>query len=126
MIDYGIWDKKTGGGVDSEERIYYPGAMQPPISLGGRKTVTQVTLQRLYRLQRDHDPIQQLIDAVGRSTVEIHQTPMDIHGNIYKGGGPIVYNGTLKTLNLPEHDSEGNDPAYVEIVCTVASPPTSS
>jgi hypothetical protein len=124
MIPYGIWDKKSGGGVDSEELIYYPGAMQPPISLGGRKTVAQVTLQRLYRLQRDHDKIQQLIDAVGRSVVEIQQHPMDIHGNIY--GSPIVYNGTLKTLNLPDHDSEANAAAMIEVVCTIAAPPTST
>jgi hypothetical protein len=124
MINYAVWDKKSGGGVDSEERVYYPGAMAPPISLGGRKTVGQVTLQRLYRLGRDHDPIQQLIDAVGVSRVSIHQQPMDIHGNVY--GSPIVYNGTLKTLNIPDHDSEGNDPAMIEVVCTIAAPPTST
>jgi hypothetical protein len=124
MIDYTVWDKKTGGGVDSEERIYYPGGMVPPISLGGRKTVANVTLQRLYRLQRDHDKIQQLIDAVGVSAVTISQHPMDIHGNVY--GSPIVYNGTLKTVNLPDHDSEGNDPAMIEVVVSVAAPPTST
>jgi hypothetical protein len=124
MIDYGIWDKKTGGAIDSEERIYYPGAMASAISLGGRKTVSEVVLSRLYRLQRDHDPIQQLIDAAGRSAIEIHQQPMDIHGNVY--GSPIVYGGTLKTVTLPEHDSESNDPALLEITCTIPAPPTST
>jgi hypothetical protein len=124
MISYGVWDKKSGGGVDSEERVYYPGGMAPPISLGGRKSTEQVTMSRLYRLGRDHDPIQQLIDAVGRSRITISQQPMDIHANIY--GRPIVYVGTLKTVNLPDHDSEGNDPAMVEVVCTIDGIPTST
>jgi hypothetical protein len=124
MINYGVWDKKTGGGVDSEERVYHPGGMAPPISLGGRKSTGQVTLQRLYRLGRDHENIQQLVDAVGISRIVISQHPMDTHGNIY--GRPIVYVGTLKTLNVPDHDSEGNDPAMVEAVCTIDATPTST
>ena len=125
MINYGIWDKKTGGEVDSEERVYHPGAMGPPISLGGRKIPGQVTLSRLYRLGRDHDNIQQLIDAAGGSRIVISQQPMDIHGNVY-GGSPIVYTGTLKTVNLPEHDSEGTDPAMIEVVCTIDGNPSST
>lgn len=125
MIDYGVWDKKTGGGVDSEERIYYPGGMEPPISLGGRKSTGQVTLQRNYRLGRDHDPIQQLIDAAGRSAVIISQHPMTRSGQVY-GSSPIVYRGTLKSVNLPEVDSEGNDPAMLELVCTIDATPTST
>jgi hypothetical protein len=133
MVDFGIWDKKAGGDVDSEERIYYPGAMGPPISLGGRVTVTQVTLSRLYRLQRDHTGypagkeggISMLIAAVGGSDVKISQTPMDIHSHkITTGVTPIVYLGTLKTVNIPTHDSEASDPALVEVVCSIAAPPT--
>ena len=125
MINYGVWDVKSGGEVDSEERVYYPGGMEAPISLGGRKTVGDVTLQRLYRLGRDHDNIQQLIDAAGRSAVSIAQQPMDIFGNVY--GSPIVYVGTLKTVTLPETNSEStSDPGMQEIVCTIPAPPTSS
>lgn len=124
MVNWGIWDKKTGGGADSEELVYYPGGMSPPISLGGRKTTTDVTLQRLYRLGRDHDNVQQLFDAVGRSRVTIAQQPMDVHGNIY--GRPIVYRGTLKTCNVPDADSEGNAAALIEVVCTIDNTPTST
>lgn len=124
MIDYGVWDKKTGGGADSDERVYYPGGMTPPISLGGRKTSSQVTLQRNYRLGRDHDNIQQLYDAAGASQVSIAQQPLDKNGNVY--GNPIVFVGTLKTVNEPDHDSEGTDPAMLEVVCTIPAPPTST
>lgn len=124
MLNLGIWDKKTGGNVDSEERVYYPGAMGPPISLGGRKSTDQVTLTRLYRLGRDHDSVQRLIDAAGISRIVVSQQPLDIYGNVY--GRPIVYTGTLKTVNIPESDSEGNDPAMIEIVCTIAGTPSST
>jgi hypothetical protein len=122
MINYGIWDKKSGGQLDSEERVYYPGAMAPPISLGGRITPENVTLQRLYRLGRDHELLQQLIDSVGKSRAEVQQQPLDIHGNAHDFH-PIIYQGTLKRVQVPEHDSESNDPAMVEIEITVDAPP---
>jgi hypothetical protein len=125
FINYGTFDTKTGGEVDSEERLYYPGGMQPPYSLGGRVTPGQVTLTRNYRLGRDHDNIQQLIDAVGRSRVKVSQQPMDRYKNSY--GRPIVWTGTLKTLTLPEHNSEStSDPGMIEVVCTIDKPPTST
>ena len=125
MINYGVWDTKTGGEIDSEERLYYPGGMAPPYSLGGRVTPGQVTLSRNHRLGRDHDNIQQLIDAVGVSRISIHVQPMDRYKNIY--GRPIIYTGTLKTVTLPEHNSETtSDPGMLEVVCTIDSPPTST
>jgi hypothetical protein len=125
FINYGIWDTKTGGALDSEERLYYPGGMRPAYSLGGRTTPGEITLSRNYRLGRDHDNIQQLIDAVGVSRVFITQQPMDRYKNMY--GRPIVWTGTLKTLTLPEHNSEStSDPAMVEIVVTTDASPTST
>ena len=125
MIDYGIWDTKSGGEIDSEENLYYPGGMRPAYSLGGRTNPGQITLSRNYRLSRDHDNIQQLIDAVGKSKVIISQRPMDRFKNPY--GSPIVWRGTLKTLTLPEHNSMSTtDAAMIEIVCSIEAPPTST
>lgn len=125
MIDYQIWDTKTGGEIDSEENLYYPGGMKPAYSLGGRTVPGQITLSRNYRLQRDHDNIQQLIDAVGKSDVIISMQPMDKYKNHY--GSPIVWKGTLKTLTLPEHNSMSTtDPAMIELVCSIEAPPTST
>src|SRR5262252_438761 len=113
MIPYGVWDTRTGGEIDSEERLYYPGGMAPPYSLGGRITPGQLTMSRNYRLGRDHDNIQQLIDAAGVSRVVISAQPMDRYKNHY--GRPIVWTGTLKTVTLPEHNSEStSDPGMVE------------
>jgi hypothetical protein len=113
----GIWDKMSGGEIDSEETIYHPGGMEDPVSLGGRKSVGNVTLTRLYRLGRDHDAIQSLINAVGKSKVTISKQPLDIDGNVY--GRPIVYNGILKRISPPDTDSEASGAGLIEMEVTV-------
>lgn len=118
----GVWDKMSGGEIDSEESKYHPGGMGDPVSLGGRKTVGNVTVQRLYRLGRDHDALQSLINAVGKSKVTVAKQPMDIDANVY--GDPIVYNGTLKRVSPPDVDSEGSDGGIIELEITVDGYPT--
>ena len=123
MVQWGIWDTKTGGDLDSEERLYYPGGMLPPYSLGGRILPQQVTISRNYRIARDHFHVQQLLDGVGKSNVIISQFPMDKYGHEHTPA--IVYRGTLKTVTVPEHNSESSsDPAMISVVCTIDSAPT--
>jgi len=117
MINYGVWDKQSGGAIDSDDNKYNPGGMAAPVSIGGRKTVDNVVLSRLYRLMRDHDHIQRLFDGVGRSRVVIAKQPMDIEGNVY--GKPIVYNGRLKRVTPPEVDSEASAAGLIEIEVVV-------
>ena len=123
MVDWGVWDTKTGGDLDSEERLYYPGGMAPPYSLGGRILPQQVTLTRNYRIQRDHYRVQKLLSAVGKSNVVIQMFPMDKYG--HEHAPALVWRGTLKTVTLPEHNSESSsDPAMISVVCTIDSAPT--
>jgi hypothetical protein len=121
MIDYGIWDKKTGGAVDSSETKYFPGGMGPPISLGGRRITDNITVERLYRLARDHAHIARLMDSVGHSTMTIAQQPLDIDGNSY--GTPIVWTGTLKKCTMPDADSETTAAALVALEMSVEGYP---
>jgi hypothetical protein len=114
---WGVWDKLTGGAVDSDDSKYYPGGMADPVSLGGRKQVDNVTLSRLYRLERDQGQINTLIVAAGKSRVIITKRAMDIEGNVF--GKPLVYNGRLKRVTPPEVDSEASGAALVEIEVTV-------
>lgn len=118
----GIWDKMTGGAIDSEESVYHPGAMEDPVSLGGRKTVENVVLTRLYRLGRDHDALQSLMNAVGKSKVTVSKQPLDVDANVY--GRPLVYNGTLKRVSPPDVDSEGSAAGLIEIEVTVDGYPS--
>lgn len=123
MENYGVWDKMSGGDMDSSEQKFYPGGMQSPISLGGRPTVPNLVVQRLYRLGRDHDVIQKMFDCVGRSRCTVSKQPLDINGNVY--GRPIVFNGTLKRVKPPDVDSETNTAGLLEIEVTIDGFPTS-
>ena len=120
--DFGVWDKKTGGAIDSEDYKYKAGGMVPQESLGGTRTIDDVTLTRLYRHERDHLRFQKLISWTGRAECIVSQFILDIDGNVF--GGPIVWRGKLKTTTPPEHDSESTDPAFVELVISPANDPT--
>src|SRR3990167_8321447 len=109
----GTYDKMGGGEIDSSEKKFYPGGLQPQISLGGKKVVNNVTLSRLYDLERDHSQKGWLIAAVGKGTVVITKTSLDVDGNVF--GEPLVYNGTLKQVTFPEPDSESDDGAMIEL-----------
>lgn len=119
----GIWDKKTGGEIDSEDTKYYPGGMLPPIMLTGRRTTGNVTLQRLYDRIDDHDKINTLLTAAGRGDMSITQRPMDPDGHEY--GKSITYTGKLKRVQVPEVDSESSTAAMVEIEVTIDGFPSS-
>ena len=119
----GTWDKMTGGEVDSDDNKYYPGGMVDPISLGGRKSVGNLTISRIYRLGRDHESAQALINSVGKSKVTVSKQPLDLDGNA--SGKPIVYNGILKRVTFPEVDSEASGAGMIELEVTVDGFPTS-
>jgi hypothetical protein len=117
-----VWDKKTGGGVDSEETKYYPGGMVPPVSLGGRRNVENLVVSRLYRHERDHLIVDDLLKKVGKANMSVQQLPMDINGNEF--GDPIIWRGILKRVTIPEVDSESNDAALLELEMSVEGYPT--
>ena len=124
MQFYGVWDKWTGGEVDSDATNYYPGGMADPVSLGGRRTTANVVLSRLYRLERDHLHIQEWINAAGKSAATISRQPLDINGNVF--GKPIAYRGILKKVTPPPLDSEQSTAALVELEFTITGFPTVS
>ena len=120
-VDTGVWDKWTGGEVDSEEAKYKPGNMGAHVSLGGSVEVGNVTVSRLYMLPRDHEGpagIHWLIARVGKGDVVASRQPLDADGNAF--GRPLVYTGKLKTVTPPEVDSESSDAALLECEITPA------
>jgi hypothetical protein len=119
--DLGIWDKLEGGEVDSEESKYKPGNMGAHISLGGSVEVGNITVSRLYDLNRDHIGalgIHWLISRVGKGNCVVNRQPLDTDGNAF--GTPLVYTGKLKTVSPPEVDSESADAALLECEITPA------
>jgi hypothetical protein len=122
MRNLGIWDKKDGGEVDSEEYKYNPGAMAASESLGGRKIIGNITMSRLYKLLRDHATVHQmLINGTGRAKAICSQQPLDTDGHTF--GRPIVATGTLKRVSPPTVDSENSGAALIEIEITVEGEP---
>lgn len=117
----GTWDAKEGGEIDSEENKYKPGGMADEISMGGTKTVGNLTFRRYYDWARDDPILGWMIARVGNGRATPGVQMLDIHGN--PQGGLLTYGGTLKTVTPPDLDSTSNDPAMlsVEFTCdTVA------
>lgn len=122
MLDYGTWDKMSGGEVAAGATQYHPGGMAPPISLGGRKTTGNVTVSRLYKLGRDHDVVDQILSSVGKSKMIITKQPLNIEGVRY--GNPITYKGILDRCTPPEVDSESESAGMLELEMVVEGYPS--
>jgi len=120
----GVWDKRSGGEVDTDIYKYKPGGMAPQVSLGGSKTIGDLTISRLYRHKRDHLMLQNEINWAGRARVTVSQHILDIDGNEF--GSPITWVGILKTVTPPDHDSESTDPAMIELVISPNGDPIAS
>jgi hypothetical protein len=60
---------------------------------------------------------------VGKCRAEVSQQPLTLRGAT-GGARPIVYTGVFKRVMIPEHDSESNDPAMVEVEISADIPPT--
>lgn len=114
--DLGTFDKMTGGAVDSEESKYHPGAMGAQISLGGRTMVDNITVSRLYKLDRDRVLLAGLIAGIGKADVTVNKQSLDVNGHVF--GEPVTFTGTLKRLGFPDADSESNDAALFELEIT--------
>lgn len=118
-VNLGIWDKLDGGATDSDELKYSPGAMQPQVSLGGKRTSDNIVISRLYDQLRDHPRTPWLRGRCGRGQVVAIKQPLDVDGNVV--GTPEVYYGTLKRCLPPSHDSQSTDAALIELEVTVAN-----
>ena len=61
----GVFDGFSGGEIDSEEALYSPGGMAAEISLGGRRTIGNVTVNRYCDRALDWPLIKWLTGQVG-------------------------------------------------------------
>jgi hypothetical protein len=108
----GVWDKLSGGEVDSEETKYKPGGMAPEVSLGGSVSIGNVTVDRGYDPLRDD--VHALAARVGKADVTVIAKPLDQDRNPF--GRPRTYQGKLKALTPPDIDADGgNEVARVAI-----------
>lgn len=113
-VNYGVWDSKSGGAVTASNTKYRPGGMGKVKSLGGARSVDDITLTRLYDSEA-HGWIDTLESKVGRGKCKVVGTPLDLDGNPLAGAKQKVYTGTLNGVTPPDHDSESEDPGKLEI-----------
>jgi hypothetical protein len=115
--DLEVWDSLDGGEIDSDESKYRPGGLQSEVSLGGTRTVGNITLGRNYDYLRDHPMLPWLVSRVGAGRCVIGRQPLDFNG--VPQGAPTRYTGTLKTVTPPGIDSMSNDPTKIEVEITI-------
>jgi hypothetical protein len=108
----GIWDTISGGAITSAELKYRPGGMRAQRSLGGSKTVENVTIARLYD-EEVHALMPSLEGAVGNGRIVASKQLLTPKGAPV--GSPLVYSGTLQSVSPPDHDSESDDAGRLEI-----------
>lgn len=111
-VDLGVWDQMEGGGVEASETTFRPGGMGAQISLGGSATRQGITLARHYD-EGVHDRYVWLDGRAGRGACVVTKQFLDRDGNAYRA--PVSWTGTLQSVTPPEHDSEGDDVAMIEV-----------
>lgn len=113
----GVWDTLSGGAADSENTTYRPGGMAPQVSLGGPRTIGEITLGRLLRKEsEDWDFVHTLMNRAGQARAVVSRQPLDADGNPW--GRPLTYTGTVKTCNPGDTDSNSSDAQVWEITVT--------
>ena len=119
-VDYKVWDSKTGGAVDSAEKKYNPGGMEDAISEGGKQILENLTTTRYFDPAQHQVVLKTLRRLAGKGAkapfVGIEQF-LDADKNVVGEGD--TYYGTLKRVASPEHDSESDDEAMIEIEATI-------
>lgn len=108
----GVWDTLSGGEADSSETKYKPGGMQPEVSLGGSRSIGNLTLARLLQ-QEDWEFMRGLMNRVGRAKCVVSRQPLDADGNPW--GRPLTYRGVLKAVTPGTTDSNSSDALTWEI-----------
>lgn len=115
--DLGVYDKMSGGGVDSNETKYRPGGLADEVTLGGSRAVANVTASKLYD-ENVHGLIHWLYSQAGKADMVVTKQPLDANGAAF--GRPIVYRGSLKAVKAPDVDSTSSAPALVELELSTA------
>lgn len=116
-VDYGIFDKFTGGDVSAAANKHRPGGMGPEVTYLALPTYTDVSLTKVYETQRDHDRVAQLHDLVGRALASVTLQPLDDQGNPW--GNPRVYQGRLIGVKDGGTDSMSNAARMFEVDISV-------
>lgn len=119
--DWGVWDTRTGGKLAGGGTTYRPGGTTKQLALGGPPTIDNVVLTRIYDADRDHAPLEGLLNSIGRRC-QVSQRILDEDGNVFKQ--PLIWSGRLLSVEAPDYDSNSTDAALVTVEIAVDGNPT--
>jgi len=103
----GAFDQSSGGAGESAEKKYREGGAVDQSVLGGARMRANVTIERLYRAERDGPIFHAIDNARCRKKLVITKQPLDDDGNDF--GKPLIYSGKVKTVTGPDTDSNDDD-----------------
>lgn len=113
-IDNVSWDSMEGGDITVDSQNYNPGGMVPAVSLGGKRSRSTLTIERVYSdtlvgayIALDNAAGIAAVTASFQTLAADHKTPV---------GNPITYTGTLGTVTRPKYDSTSSSPQMLQIV----------
>lgn len=102
----GAFDQSSGGAGESAEKKYREGGARDQSVLGGARMRSNVTVERLFRNERDGLIFKALDNARGKK-MTVSKQALDDDGNTI--GDPISYTGRVKTVTGPDTDSNDDD-----------------
>lgn len=103
----GAFDQSTGGVGESAEKKYREGGAVDQTVLGGARMRSNVTVERIFKAERDGAIFKALDNARGRRKMIVTKQPLDDDYNDM--GEPIIYRGKVKTVTGPDTDSNDDD-----------------
>jgi hypothetical protein len=104
----GVFDTWDGGDGDSSETKYREGGSGDEVTLGGNKTLSNVTVSRLYKPARDAALFRRVFAKRGQARATASRQPLDSGRLPY--GDPLVANGIVKKCMLTKADSNATGP----------------
>jgi hypothetical protein len=120
-IALGVFDLFEGGAAKAEATKHRPGGMGPEESLGGPVSRDDFTLQRLYKLERDHGYAKRLDRMVGIGIVTAKRVMLNTDRSPFSGD-PLTFTGTLVGFVHPDHDSNSADKKMVALEVSADEP----
>lgn len=109
----GAFDQCTGGAGEAAEKKYREGGAVDQTILIGSKSRSNVTLERIFRSERDGAIFKKLDNSRGKAMIVTKQ-PLDDDGNAI--GEPIIYMGKLKNVTGPDTDSADESATETKLV----------
>lgn len=116
------FDRWDGGDVDSTTKQYHPGGGADPVAVSGTKTVSDVTISRGYRADRDA-PLRKWLRAHVGAWATLGYQPLN-PDNTPVAAALETSRAILRAVTALTADSEGDNVLMMPVVFTVHGLPS--